>query len=230
MARRLVFLAELAEQTARFEDMAMLMQTVAEEQHWLSSTERCLLSAAFKQLIGPRRAAVRLVDNPQVLRCEHAVFGAYLAEYRQQLVQDLEDWIHKLLTLLDDILIPSANDCESLVFYLKMKADYHRHMAPIGQTDDTRQLSRETARQTYLEAEHLAARLPVTHPVRLGLALNHAVFFHELMTDAEAGRRKARKAFESALLELDGIPEDNYKEATLIMQLLRDAAQGPIWE
>mmetsp|Transcript_16259 Transcript_16259/g.38410 ORF Transcript_16259/g.38410 Transcript_16259/m.38410 type:complete len:147 (+) Transcript_16259:34-474(+) len=146
MARRLVFLAELAEQTARFEDMAMLMQTVAEEQHWLSSTERCLLSAAFKQLIGPRRAAVRLVDNPQVLRCEHAVFGAYLAEYRQQLVQDLEDWIHKLLT------------------------------------------------------------------------------------DAEAGRRKARKAFESALLELDGIPEDNYKEATLIMQLLRDAAQGPIWE
>merc|ERR1712098_845895 len=79
------------------------------------------------------------------------------------------------------------------------------------------------AHDAYKAAMEVAATdLAVTHPIRLGLALNFSVFHYEVLGNPEEACTMARKAFEDAIAELDSVAEDSYKDSTLIMQLLRD--------
>jgi len=64
--------------------------------------------------------------------------------------------------------------------------------------------------------------LSPTNPIRLGLALNFSVFYYEVMNSPEQACGLAKQAFDDAIAELDTLPEDSYKDSTLIMQLLRD--------
>merc|ERR1712054_703489 len=81
----------------------------------------------------------------------------------------------------------------------------------------------ESARQAYEEAQKVAEKdLAVTHPIRLGLALNFSVFQYEVLSNPDEACKMARTAFEDAIAELDNVAEDSYKDSTLIMHLLRD--------
>ena len=59
----------------------------------------------------------------------------------------------------------------------------------------------------------------MTHPIRLGLALNYSVFMYEVLGNPDDACKMARTAFEDAIAELDNVAEDSYKDSTLIMQL-----------
>merc|ERR1712222_249813 len=88
---------------------------------------------------------------------------------------------------------------------------------------DAKSQAAENARAVYQEAQKVAEKdLAVTHPIRLGLALNYSVFQYEVLSNPEEACRMARTAFEDAIAELDNVSEDSYKDSTLIMQLLRD--------
>merc|ERR1711933_478861 len=81
----------------------------------------------------------------------------------------------------------------------------------------------ENARLAYKDASDVAQKdLAVTHPIRLGLALNYSVFQYEVLQEPEQACKTARTAFEDAIAELDNVAEESYKDSTLIMQLLRD--------
>jgi hypothetical protein len=64
--------------------------------------------------------------------------------------------------------------------------------------------------------------MSATHPIRLGLALNYSVFYYEIKQNANKACKMARDAFDEAIADLDNVDDDFYKDATLIMQLLRD--------
>merc|ERR1712150_429981 len=118
--------------------------------------------------------------------------------------------------------IPKASSGESKVFYQKMKADYYRYIAEFSE-GDAKEKASESARQAYEEAQKVAEKdLAVTHPIRLGLALNYSVFQYEVLGNPDEACKMARTAFEDAIAELDNVAEDSYKDSTLIMQLLRD--------
>merc|ERR1712222_141633 len=88
---------------------------------------------------------------------------------------------------------------------------------------DKKTKAAESARVAYTEAQAVAEKgLAVTHPIRLGLALNYSVFMYEVLSSPDEACKMARTAFEDAIAELDNVAEDSYKDSTLIMQLLRD--------
>lgn len=64
--------------------------------------------------------------------------------------------------------------------------------------------------------------MPPTHPIRLGLALNFSVFYYEIKDDSAKACELAKEAFDEAMKELDKVENADYKDSTLIMQLLRD--------
>eukprot|EP00999_Lentomonas_sp_LEN2_P000202 NODE_1197_length_958_cov_249.428400_g1152_i0.p1 GENE.NODE_1197_length_958_cov_249.428400_g1152_i0~~NODE_1197_length_958_cov_249.428400_g1152_i0.p1 ORF type:complete len:127 (+),score=33.90 NODE_1197_length_958_cov_249.428400_g1152_i0:498-878(+) len=106
-----------------------------------------------------------------------------------------------------------------------MKGDYHRYHAEVTQTHDGGKggdSEKDKALQAYQEAQKEAEQLKSTHPIRLGLALNFSVFYYEIRRDTEKGCQLAKKAFDEAVTDLDGLEDADYKESTLIMQLLRD--------
>ena len=88
---------------------------------------------------------------------------------------------------------------------------------------DERKKFAENALVAYKAASDVAmSDLAPTHPIRLGLALNFSVFYYEILNSPDRACRLAKSAFDDAIAELDNLNEDNYKDSTLIMQLLRD--------
>lgn len=53
--------------------------------------------------------------------------------------------------------------------------------------------------------------------MRLGLALNFSVFYYEIMQAPEKACKMAREAFDDAIANLDFVPDEYYKDSTLIM-------------
>merc|ERR1712154_242887 len=148
--------------------------------------------------------------------------AACAKEYCTKVEHELQGICDTILGLLDGTLIPKASGCESKVFYQKMKADYYRYIAEF-RDGDQKSAAAENARKAYEEAAAVAEKdLAVTHPIRLGLALNFSVFQYEVLQQPEEACKVARTAFEDAIAELDNVAEDSYKDSTLIMQLLRD--------
>merc|ERR1712012_78185 len=148
--------------------------------------------------------------------------ASYAREYVAKVEGELQKICDGILALMDKNLIPSASTGESKVFYYKMKGDYYRYLAEFA-TGDAKSEAAEDARVAYAEATWVAEKdLVVTHPIRLGLALNFSVFQYEVLQNPDEACKMARVAFEDAIAELDNVAEDSYKDSTLIVQLLRD--------
>merc|ERR1712139_68294 len=186
--------------------------------------ERNLLSVAYKNAVGSRRAAWRIITSVQEKEKSkgNAQNQEYAQEYCGKVEAELDKICNTILTLLDQNLIAKASSGESKVFYQKMKADYYRYIAEFTK-DAKRTEAANNADKAYEEAQKVAEKdLAVTHPIRLGLALNFSVFKYEVMNKPPEACNMARTAFEDAIAELDNVAEDSYKDSTLIMQLLRD--------
>ncbi|CAF0912429.1 unnamed protein product [Adineta steineri] len=219
-----VYQAKLAEQAERYEEMVESMKKVAKMDQELTVEERNLLSVAYKNLIGARRASWRIITNiesKEENKSENSKM-AMTKKYRSQVEKELRDICQDILDLLDKNLLPNAASGESKVFYLKMKGDYHRYKAEFATQEDRKEAA-ENSLVAYTKANDIAQNeLPPTHPIRLGLALNFSVFYYEILNTPERACRLAKQAFDDAIAELDTLNEDTYKDSTLIMQLLRD--------
>lgn len=219
-------MAKLAEQAERYEEMVEYMEKVAKtvDVEELTVEERNLLSVAYKNVIGARRASWRIISSieqkEESRKNEEHV--AQIKEYRGKIEAELSNICDGILKLLDTHLVPSSTATESKVFYLKMKGDYHRYLAEF-KTGAERKEAAESTMIAYKAAQDIAlAELASTHPIRLGLALNFSVFYYEILNSPDKACNLARQAFDEAISQLDTLGEDSYKDSTLIMQLLRD--------
>jgi len=219
-----VYMAKLAEQAERYDEMVAAMKNVAQLNVELTVEERNLLSVAYKNVVGARRASWRIISSIEQKEeqkgNEHHV--AQIKEYRTKVEKELVKICGDILSVLDENLIPSAESGESKVFYNKMKGDYHRYLAEFA-TGETRKEAAEKSLIAYKAASDIAASdLASTHPIRLGLALNFSVFYYEILNSPDQACALAKQAFDDAISQLDTLSEDSYKDSTLIMQLLRD--------
>jgi len=220
----LVYMAKLAEQAERYDEMVDSMKTVASMDVELTVEERNLLSVAYKNVIGARRASWRIISTIEQKEESkgNEAHVARIREYRAKVDAELAKICNDILGVLEEHLIPTAISGESKVFYYKMKGDYHRYLAEFS-SGQHRKEAAENSLLSYKGASDIAStELPPTHPIRLGLALNFSVFYYEILNSPERACQLAKQAFDDAIAELDTLSEDSYKDSTLIMQLLRD--------
>ncbi|KAF8404686.1 hypothetical protein HHK36_009574 [Tetracentron sinense] len=222
-----VYLAKLAEQAERYEEMVSFMEKLvvgSSSVNELTVEERNLLSVAYKNVIGSLRASWRIVSSIEQKEegRKNEEHVAIVKDYRSKVESELSEVCAGILKLLDAHLVPSASASESKVFYLKMKGDYHRYLAEFRVGTERKEAAEDTM-LAYKAAQDIAiADLSPTHPIRLGLALNFSVFYYEILNSSEKACSMAKQAFEEAIAELDTLGEESYKDSTLIMQLLRD--------
>ncbi|XVF03222.1 hypothetical protein REPUB_Repub04eG0242900 [Reevesia pubescens] len=219
-----VYLAKLAEQAERYEEMVESMKQVAKLDCELTVEERNLLSVGYKNVIGARRASWRIMSSiEQKEESKGNEDNVKLIKgYRQNVEEELSKICTDILSIIDKHLIPSSNSGEATVFYYKMKGDYYRYVAEF-KTDQERKEAAEQSLKGYEAASATAnSDLSSTHPIRLGLALNFSVFYYEIMNSPERACHLAKQAFDEAIADLDTLSEESYKDSTLIMQLLRD--------
>ncbi|KAL8225506.1 hypothetical protein R6Q57_018063 [Mikania cordata] len=218
-----VYMAKLAEQAERYDEMVEFVEKLTGSDE-LTVEERNLLSVAYKNVIGARRASWRIISSIEQKEESRGIEDhvTLIKGYRSKIEGELTRICDGVLKLLDSRLVPSASSGDSKVFYLKMKGDYHRYLAEFKTGDDRKQAADGTL-NAYKSAQDIAnTELAPTHPIRLGLALNFSVFYYEILNSPDRACGLAKQAFDEAIAELDTLGEESYRDSTLIMQLLRD--------
>ena len=88
----------------------------------METEERNLLSVAYKNVVGGKRASWRALDPAQD---DEETEEQLLKDYRAIVEDELEAKCMAILKILDDHLIPHVKDKkdETEVFYLKMAGD-----------------------------------------------------------------------------------------------------------
>ena len=144
----LVYKAKLAEQAERYSEMKEYMSLVAQDKSdsSLSIEERNLLSVAFKNVIGSRRASWRVIQSITDSETE-SERKDILKEYRVVIETEIEDICGQILEIITQ-LIEKSRDTEPKVFYLKMKGDYLRYLAEF-QVDEKKKTSAGEANTAY---------------------------------------------------------------------------------
>ncbi|KAM1980175.1 hypothetical protein FF1_037483 [Malus domestica] len=137
-----VYLAKLAEQVERYEEMVSFMKKLVVDSITagteLTVEEHNLLSVAYKNVIGSFRAAWRIISSIEQKEEgrhneEHV---ALIKQYKSKVETELSAIYAGILELLRSHLVPSATTGESKVFYLKMNDDYHRYLARFKNGDE----------------------------------------------------------------------------------------------
>eukprot|EP00828_Plagiopyla_frontata_P048199 TRINITY_DN9166_c0_g1_i2.p2 TRINITY_DN9166_c0_g1~~TRINITY_DN9166_c0_g1_i2.p2 ORF type:complete len:249 (+),score=32.82 TRINITY_DN9166_c0_g1_i2:163-909(+) len=218
-----LLLAKMAQQTERYFEMIEYIQKLIPSKTDLSSEERSIVSAAYKSVVGNKRAELRVLCaiEQKEQRKGNDQHTSYIKNYKATIESELRTFCNEILGILENQLIPNSKP-DSKIFYLKMKGDYNRYLSEFLIDQEYNEVV-EHGKQSYLEAEKLALDyLPPTDPVRLGLYLNMSVFYYEILQQPDEAIRMANQAFDEAISSIDNVNEENYKDCTLIMQLLRD--------
>ena len=144
-----------------------------------------------------------------------------VTDLKNLLEKELMDLCDRMLKLIDNYLLKKANNPESKVFFLKMKGDYFRYLAEFISGDKHNQVANSSL-EAYNSANELAKLLTFTNPIKLGLALNFSVFYYEVLNDPATACKIANDAFQEGIQHLEKIDDDQYKDSTTILQLLKE--------
>lgn len=210
LAARVCENAEMYEEMSKI--MAALIQKYAAAQE-LDVEERNLFSIANKNRVGALRASWRSLSadehrNDQIVSQIKATVEAKMVEICAE--------VNGLCTQY--LLVDNASS-ENKLFFFKMVGDYNRYLAEFMNPNSQYATA---SGQAYAKATQIARDFQPTNPVRLGLALNYSTYYYEITKDAVHACHIAKQAFDDAIAKLDELDDSSYKDATLILQLLRD--------
>jgi len=219
----LVYMAKVSEQTERFEDMLSYMKQVVSQGGELSVEERNLLSVAYKNSVGSRRTAWRALEA--IEQKEESKGGRHthlIQDAKKKVKEEIDRFCNDVISLINNSILQGCASAESKVFFQKMKGDYHRYLAECS-TGEAQSKIAQDGLKAYTEATEAGANeLKKTNPIRLGLALNFSVFYYEILNNPTQACSLAKSAFDDAIAEIEELNDDEYKDSTTIMQLIRD--------
>ena len=136
-----IFLARVAEQAEKFDDMVQFLKEAIDQKNGEDFTidERNLLSVGFKNQIGANRGAIRTIgaieQNPKYQK-----FGDALKKYKTQIETSLYDQCMNIVQMGETKCVQLAQDDESKAFFQKMIGDYYRYVAESAQEDKVAQV------------------------------------------------------------------------------------------
>jgi 14-3-3 protein epsilon len=220
-----VYLAMLAEQTNRFEEMIDFLEDMLKSRDKdLTADERNLLSIAYKNAVSTRRTALRTIMAYEMKEKKKgtSAFLPYIQEYRKKVEEELTKMCQNVINMIDTQLLKRADEVEAKVFYLKMKGDYNRYIAEYAEGDLKHSVG-QASLKAYQEATDYAKDISSTNPIVLGLALNFSVFYYEVMNDHEKACITAKNTLDKAEKELPSDEDDEeYRDAISIVNLLKE--------
>jgi len=214
-----IFLARVAEQAERFEDMVdYLEEVLAQKGGEVNADERNLLSVAFKNLISSKRAACRTItaieQNPK-----YSKFNSALMAYKGQIEEQLRADCQKIIDMINARVLAGSCSDEAKAFFVKMVGDYYRYIAENAKEALLEDVKNK-AKAAYEQANSID--LPACNPIKLGLALNFSVFNYEVLKDHAKACELADTALQSALDKIDELEEDDFRDAKSIIELLKE--------
>lgn len=244
-------LAKCSERGERYDDAARFIReimkcTAQEGQAEMSEEEKNLLYLAYKNVFHKLRTSYKHVARTHY-NAAHAItalpaasagadrrgsgqllpaedrFPDLLGDYKTYVEHQIQSLCTEITQLMENSVVKTSTRVESKVFFSKLCGDYYRYCSEVLHDRQVRVNYEKKCFEHYSYALKLAHhQLPSNHPQRLSISLNYSVCLYELLGDKQQACDLAKNAFDAAIQKLDELDEVQYKDATLIMQLLRD--------
>jgi 14-3-3 protein epsilon len=216
-----IFMARVAEQAERFDDMVhYLQQVVNAKSEDFTTEERNLLSVGFKNQIGSKRTAIRTISaieqNPK-----YSKFGTGLNNYKKKIEQELYNQCIAIVAIVKNSCMGVASTDETKAFFYKMIGDYYRYVAECANGDQLDTV-KNGALDNYQLAQSTSESLNACNPIRLGLALNFSVFQDEVRNNHTHACELGEHAGSDALEKIDDVDEETFRDAKSIIELLKE--------
>ena len=216
-----IFMARVAEQAERFDDMVTYLQAVVQSKNEdFTTEERNLLSVGFKNQIGSKRTAIRTISaieqNPK-----YSKFNDGLSAYKKKIEQELYNQCISIVDIVKKSCMGVAATDETKAFFYKMIGDYYRYVAECAQGDQLDTV-KSGALENYKLAQSSSESLNACNPIRLGLALNFSVFHYEVMNQHKQACELGEAALSDALEKIDDVDEETFRDAKSIIELLKE--------
>ncbi len=159
---------------------------------------------------------------------------------KDRIKKELDDTCKDVVELMEKHLIPAADSGEEKVFYSKMyvglflllreltylcrRGDYYRYLAEFSKNKPNDKYASSSLDAYKFAYKHALATLDPTHPTRLGLALNFAVYYHDICDSPERACYLAKHAFDEAIAVASqtSVSSQTMEDSLMILQLLRD--------
>ena len=218
-----LFLIKLFRTTENYDSMVKAMNKYIELNPKLSKDEKKLLSDAYKNIISDKRNSLHILlnlsqkdDSKQPNRAKE------ISIIKEKITIELKSIFQQVHSMLDKYLIPNAQDNESKIFYMKLKADFYRYHCEFAVGDEFEEISNK-ARELYKKALDLAEKdLPLYNEIRLGLVLNYSVFEYDIMDNKNDAYDMALKIYNDIMKILDDVEKKRASENLLLVQMIKE--------
>ena len=218
-----LFLIKLFRTTENYNDMVKAMNKYIELNPKLSKDERKLLCDAYKNIISDKRNSLHILSNlSQKEDSKQQNKTKEISIIKEKITIELKSIFQQVHSMLDKYLIPNAQDNESKIFYMKLKADFYRYHCEFAVGDEFEEISNK-ARELYKEALDLAEKdLPLYNEIRLGLVLNYSVFEYDIMDNKNDAYDMALKIYNDIMKILDDVEKKRASENLLLVKMIKE--------
>ena len=218
-----LFLIKLFRDTENYPDMVKAMNKYIELSPKLLKEEKKLLCDAYKNVISSKRNSLHILSN---LSTKGELKQTYklreISIMKEKIQLELKEIFQVIHSVLDRYLIPNAQDSESKILYMKLKADYFRYHCEFAEGEEFEEIS-NNARTMYKQAFDLAEKeLPLYNEIRLGLILNYSVFEYDIMDNKNEGYEMALKTYNDIMKILDDVEKKRASDNLLLIQLIKE--------
>ena len=222
-AKDYLFLIKLFRDTENYPDMVKAMNKYIELNPKLLKDERKILCDAYKNIISDKRNSLHILSSLALKEESKQTNKMHeISIIKEKIQSELKIIFQDIHSIIDRYLIPNAQDSESKILYMKLKADYFRYHCEFAEGDEFEEIS-NNARKMYKQTFDLAEKeLPLYNEVRLGLILNYSVFEYDIMDNKNEGYEMALKTYNDAMKILDDVEKKRASENLLLIQLIKE--------
>ena len=218
-----LFLIKLFRTTENYADMLKAMNKYIEFNPKLLNEEKKLLCDAYKNVVSDKRNSLNILSNLSLKEESKQTNKDHeILIIKEKIQSELKTIFQDNHSILDRYLIPNAQDSESKILYMKLKADYYRYHCEFAEGEEFEEAS-NNARKMYKEAIDLAEKeLPFYNVIRLGLILNYSVFEYDIMDNKNEAYEIALKTYNESMKILDDVEKKRASENLLLIQLMKE--------
>ena len=218
-----LFLIKLFRATENYANMVKAMNLYIELNPTLLKEEKKFLCEAYKNIVSDKRNSLHILSNLSIKEeSKQTNKMQQITIIKEKIKSELKPILQENLTILDKYLIPNAQDSESKILYMKLKADYYRYHCEFAEGEEFEEES-NNARKMYKEAFDFAEKeLPLYNEIRLGLILNYSVFEYDVMDNKKEAYEMALKTYNETMKILDDVDKKRASDNLLLIQLIKE--------
>ena len=216
-------LAQVAEIAERYEDAAKYIEELKKKKKEdLTKEEKNIFYKSYKYIINSKRSALRATYLIEEKEKRHSSqYIPIVTNFKNLLETEVGEICKNIINFINNILLKKALIDESRVFYLKMKADYYRYLCEIFPPNEKHNYVEE-CEKIYKDAIDLAQNFPWSNSIKLSLYLNYSVFYYDIKKNTNQAIKIGKEAIKGVKKQLDKIKEEDDKDATFTLQVLKE--------